>query len=108
MAGYGSRTKPSEGVLQKIYVKCLALKWADGDVSAIVTSDLLGFPRDVADAIARGCKDQHGLQRERLILNSSHTHSGPVIGRMLKPAYPVFTDQQEESSPGTHTSWWRK
>ena len=96
MAGYGARTKPSEGVLQKIYVKCLALKWADGDVSVIVTSDLLGFPHDVADEIARGCKDQHGLSRERLILNSSHTHSAPVIGRMLKPAYPAFTTQQEE------------
>jgi neutral ceramidase len=96
MAGYGNRTRPSEGVLQKIYVKCVALKWADGDVSSIITSDLLGFPRDVADAIARGCESQHGIQRERLILNSSHTHSGPVIGRMLKPAYPVFTNQQEE------------
>jgi neutral ceramidase len=97
MAGYGNRTRPSEGVLQKLYAKCLAVKWGDGEVSAIVTSDLLGFPRDVADEVARGCETRHGLKRERLILNSSHTHSGPVIGRMLKPAYPAFTDQQEQA-----------
>jgi neutral ceramidase len=96
MAGYGNRTRPSEGVLQDLFAKCLALQSGDGNVSVIVTSDLLGFPRDVADAIARQCQTRYGLTRERLLLNSSHTHSGPVVGRMLMPAYPTFTPQQEE------------
>ena len=96
MAGYGARTRPSEGVLQDIYVKALALQSGARDVSVIVTSDLLGFPREVGDAIARECQTRHGLPRERLPLNSSHTHSAPVIGTMLKPAYPVFTPQQED------------
>ncbi|MGH9630564.1 MAG: neutral/alkaline non-lysosomal ceramidase N-terminal domain-containing protein, partial [Bryobacteraceae bacterium] len=94
---YGARTRPSEGVLQKIYVKCLVLEAADGSLSAMVTSDLLGFPRDVSDEIFRACLEKHKLPRERVILNSSHTHSGPVVGRMLRPAYPAFTKQQEEA-----------
>ena len=97
LAGYGARTKPSEGVLQKIYVKCVALQSAEGAASAFVTSDLLGFPRDVADAIALECLNKHKLPRDRLILNASHTHSAPVVGRMLRPAYPAFTKQQEEA-----------
>ncbi len=97
MAGYGARTKPSEGVVEDIFAKCLALEFGSDDVAVIVTSDLLGFPRDVGDAIARECHSRHGLRRERLILNSSHTHSGPVVGAMLKPAYPAFTKQQEEA-----------
>lgn len=96
MAGYGARTRPSEGVLQELHVKCFTFQSAEGKASALVTSDLLGFPRDVADEIARDCLSRYKLPRERLILNSSHTHSGPVVGRMLKPAYPVFTKQQEE------------
>ena len=96
MAGYGARTRPSEGVLQDLYVKGLALKWGDDSTSVIVTSDLLGFPHEVADAIARECHAKYALPRERLVLNSSHTHSGPVIGNMLKPAYPVFSSRQEE------------
>src|SRR5262245_30135185 len=40
LAGYGARTRPSEGVLQKIYVKCVALQSEGGPV-AWVTSDLL-------------------------------------------------------------------
>lgn len=96
LAGYGARTRPSEGILQKIYVKCVALQSEGGPV-AWVTSDLLGFPRDVSDSIASECLDKHKLPRERLILNASHTHSAPVIGHMLRPAYPAFTRQQEDA-----------
>jgi Neutral/alkaline non-lysosomal ceramidase. len=96
MAGYGNRTRPSEGVLQDLFVKCLALQAGDDKVAVMVTSDLLGFPRDVADPIADQCQKRYGLSRDRLLLNSSHTHSGPVVGHMLMPAYPTFTRQQEE------------
>ena len=84
MAGYGARTHPSEGVRQPLFVKALALEDQTGAKSVIVTSDLLGFPRVVAEPIARECQTKLGLSRERLALNSSHTHSGPVIGDMLR------------------------
>ena len=96
MAGYGARTHPSEGVRQPLFVKALALEDQTGAKSVIVTSDLLGFPRVVAEPIARECQGKLGLSRERLALNSSHTHSGPVIGDMLRPAYPAMTAQQQE------------
>ena len=96
MAGYGARTHPSEGVRQPLFVKALALEDQTGAKSVMVTSDLLGFPRVVAEPIARECQAKLGLSRERLALNSSHTHSGPVIGDMLKPAYPTMTAQQQE------------
>src|SRR5436190_1069819 len=96
LAGYGARTRPSEGVLQNIYVKCVALQFQDGPPSAWVTSDLLGFPRDVSEAIVAECSTKHKLPRQRLILNASHTHSAPVVGRMLRPAYPTFAKQQED------------
>jgi Neutral/alkaline non-lysosomal ceramidase, N-terminal len=88
LAGYGARTRPSEGVRQHIFVKALALKDDQGAVTVLVSSDLLGFPREVSDPIAARVEKQFGLPRERLLLNSSHTHSAPVIGHMLLPAYP--------------------
>jgi neutral ceramidase len=97
LAGYGARTRPSEGVLQKIYVKCVALRSGDGAPCAWVTSDLLGFPRDVSEAIVTECAARYKISRDRLILNASHTHSAPVVGRMLRPAYPAFTRQQEDA-----------
>jgi neutral ceramidase len=88
LAGYSARTRPSEGVRQHIFVKALALKDDQGTATVLVSSDLLGFPREVADPIAARVQKQFGLPRERMLFNSSHTHSAPVIGHMLLPAYP--------------------
>jgi len=88
LAGYGARTHPSDGVRQHIFVKALALQDDQGTRSVLVSSDLLGFPREVSDPIAARVQKQFGVPRERLVFNSSHTHSAPVIGHMLLPAYP--------------------
>jgi neutral ceramidase len=95
LAGYGSRTKPSEGVLQDIHAKALALEDETGARTVLVTSDLLGFIKEVSDPIAAGVLKKYGIPRERLALNASHTHSGPVIGNMLRPAYPLTPAQAE-------------
>jgi hypothetical protein len=88
LGGYAARTHVSEGVRQHIFVKALALKDDAGAVSVLVTSDLLGFPGEVSAPIFTRVQQQFGLPRERVILNSSHTHSAPVVGHMLSPAYP--------------------
>jgi neutral ceramidase len=87
MAGYGDRIHPSNSVLRDLYVKALALEAEPGKPSVIVTADLLGFPREISDAIAARCEKQFGLSRDRLILNASHTHSAPVVHRH---AFPIF------------------
>jgi hypothetical protein len=79
MKGYGSRTKPSEGVRQDLYVKALALQDETGATSVLVTSDLHSYTRRMSDTIADAVRTKYGLPRERLILNASHTHGGPAI-----------------------------
>ncbi len=84
MAGFGSRTKPSEGVRQDIYVKALALEDRDKRIFVILTADLVGVERATSDEVAKRC----GLPRERLLLSFSHTHSAPVTTALLgKPGY---------------------
>lgn len=95
LAGFGARTKPSEGVLHPIYVKALALQDETGAINVLVTSDLLGFNRDMAAQVAQQAHSRFGLPRSRLAINSSHTHSGPVTSGVLRPAYP-YDDAQEE------------
>ena len=95
MAGFGSRTKPSEGVRQEIYVRAVALQDAAGKTAVLVTLDLAGIEREMADAIAQGCQARFGLTRDRLVLNVSHTHSGPVAGLVLMPLYDLNDAQRE-------------
>src|SRR6266849_2988619 len=52
MAGYAQRNKPSEGKVQDLYAKALALEDAQGHRVVLVTTDLIGFPRVLADQIA--------------------------------------------------------
>jgi len=80
MAGYAARKRPSEGVRHRLRAKALALEDSRGGRGVLVTADLIGFRRTVADETAGRLERQYGLARERLILNASHTHSGPVVG----------------------------
>jgi hypothetical protein len=94
MAGYAARSKPSEGVLAPIYVKALALEDERRGRVVILTSDLIGFPRSVAEEIAVGALKEYGLNRPQLLLNSSHTHSGPVVWPNLSGMYPMNAEQR--------------
>jgi neutral ceramidase len=103
LAGYGARTKPSEGVLQDIHAKALALADSSGAVTVLVTTDLLGFSRAMADPVAQRVAQRYGVPRERLALSASHTHSAPVTGEVLRPAY-VLDDVQKKNIE-RYTSW---
>src|SRR2546425_10637614 len=79
LAGYDSRTKPSEGVLQDIHAKALALQDDSGVTTVLVTLDLVGIAPSITGGIVERAK-KLGIARERLLLNASHTHSAPGAG----------------------------
>ena len=87
MAGFASRTHSSEGTLHSLWAKALALEDSKGNKAVMISSDLLGFPKDVSDRIRDRIKSKYGLDRAQILLNSSHTHSGPVIGDALMDIY---------------------
>ena len=89
MAGFASRTHQSEGKLHDLWAKALALEDADGKKSVLVTLDLLGLPQKLSEDIRAQLKTQNGLTKENIILNSSHTHSGPVLKEALFDIYPL-------------------
>jgi len=92
MAGYSSRTSPSEGKLHDLWAKALLLEDAEGHRSLLITMDLLGVSKDFSDEVRERLNRRYGLDHSQIILSSSHTHSGPVISRALKYIYPM-TDQ---------------
>lgn len=93
MSGYASRNKPSEGKVHDLYAKALALEDPSGERIVVVTTDLIGFSRTVAEEVAVGVKKNSGLARERLLLTSSHTHTGPVIRDSLITMYDLNPEQ---------------
>jgi neutral ceramidase len=94
MAGYAARTKPSQGVVSPIYAKALAIEDGRKGRVVFVSTDIIGFPRSVAEEIAIAALKKYKLERSQLVLNSSHTHSGPVVWPNLATMY-LFSNEEK-------------
>ncbi|MFL5241932.1 MAG: neutral/alkaline non-lysosomal ceramidase N-terminal domain-containing protein [Gemmataceae bacterium] len=93
MAGYAGRKKPAEGKVHDLKVKALALEDANGKKLVLLTSDLLGLSRALSDEIAEEVMKKAKLSREQIMLTSSHTHCGPVLGGLLSDMYEMPPEQ---------------
>lgn len=96
MSGYADRKHPSEGVLHSLWTKALAIEDDKHGRVVIVTTDLVGLPRAISDAVAARVQSQFGLDRARLLLNSSHTHTGPVIRPNLMTMFDLGEEDKEK------------
>jgi hypothetical protein len=79
MAGYAARKKPAEGKVQELFAKALALQDEQGNKLVFVTLDLIGVPQLMRRAVAAEAEKQFQLPQANLVMNASHTHSGPSL-----------------------------
>ncbi len=77
LAGYASRTSPSQGVAHPLAAKALALADARGHKVVFVTCDIIAFRRSFTDRVTERVKARYGLPREDVVLFASHNHAGP-------------------------------
>ncbi|MBI3472990.1 MAG: neutral/alkaline non-lysosomal ceramidase N-terminal domain-containing protein [Candidatus Solibacter usitatus] len=95
LSGYANRTHPSEGQVHDLWAKALALEDRRGGRVVIVATDLIGLPRAIADAVAVRVLKDYNLERSRLLLNSSHTHTGPMIQGNLENLFELTGGERE-------------
>lgn len=79
MAGYASRTKPSDGVTLDLFAKTLLIEDARQQRLVIFTLDLIGVPRSLRESLTRRIESDHGIKPAFVLINASHTHSGPEL-----------------------------
>jgi len=79
MAGYAARKKPAEGKVQDLFAKALALEDEQGNRLVFVTLDLIGVPQDLRHHVAERAATDFKLPPANLVMNASHTHSGPSL-----------------------------
>ena len=70
---------PSDGVIQDLWAKALAIEAARGAKTVLVTMDLACISKAFADGVAERIAKQWSIPRERVMLNVSHNHSGPLL-----------------------------
>ncbi len=97
MAGYAARDKPATGTTTDLWAKALAIEDSAGKRAVLVTLDLVGVERQLSAPLLEKLCQKHSLERSQIALNCSHTHSGPVVARNLRPMheYSLEKPQQE-------------
>ena len=85
LAGYANRTAPSDGIDTDLFAKALLLDDGNGGRVVIVTMDLIGVTAEIRAYVETEAGRRFGLKPHELLLNASHTHSGPQVApdRML-------------------------
>ncbi len=103
MAGYASRTKPYGKVEQDIYAKALALEDRQGNRAVLLTTDLIGIARAVAEPVCQRIQDKTKLARSQILLSSSHTHSAPSLSLEERPEAGVAPEDAQNLVAYTHS-----
>ena len=77
MAGFGARKKGAEGKSQELFAKALALRDEGGNRVVLVTTDLISIAPSLRSTMEKRVQAAYQLGPDALLLNASHTHSGP-------------------------------
>lgn len=87
MSGYGGRDRPAEGKLTDLWAKAVVIEDPQGKQLVGVGLDLVGIDRDISLAVRKQLCEKHGWELSQIALFTSHTHTGPVVGRNLGAMY---------------------
>ncbi|MCL4691319.1 MAG: neutral/alkaline non-lysosomal ceramidase N-terminal domain-containing protein, partial [Candidatus Hydrogenedentes bacterium] len=77
MGGYFDRTETFTGVKSPVFARALVCATED-DAVAVVTTDLLWMPRNLADAVRETAASRTTLKPEHSLLSAAHNHSAPA------------------------------
>jgi len=109
LAGFSSRsTTPASGTsAYPPQVRALAIHDSAG-TKVIVSADILGFTRELHEQISTLVQsEENEVQPANLMLNASHTHSGPVLRDNLDPEVTYNLSPSQLQIVSAYTDWLR-
>ncbi len=86
LGGRGCSNESSNAVVDPLFAQAAVLKDARGRVLVLVSLDLIGLSRPYGDALRAEIARKLRAPAENIILNCSHTHSGPMMYRDILAA----------------------
>jgi neutral ceramidase len=102
LAGFAIRPQPSTGVLDPLWIRSLYLE--DGPERLLwLHADLLAFDQALADQWRHQLEAETGIPWSRILLSTTHTHSGPATIQLtgcgkVRPTYVKWLQNQARSA----------
>jgi len=96
LGGRGGPETVATKVLDPLFAQVIYLKDGKGAGFVLVSFDLVGLPHDLSDRLRFDIVNELGVEWNLVLLNTSHTHSGPYMIRSLMAGVgPPPTIEQE-------------
>ena len=102
-----ARFKPYEAVLDDLFATALAIQSGDAKPAVLITADLCVLRKPESEELCKVLMEKTGLERQQILLNWSHTHSGPMIGTSDMNRYPI-KDVDLEATKAYTADLWQK
>ncbi len=83
MGGRGGNYTLARQVMDPLYAQIVYIKDGKGIGFALVSFDLVGLPHSLSDQIRQSLVHELGVEWNLILLNTSHTHSGPNMLREI-------------------------
>ena len=87
------------------WAKALVLEDAEGDRGLLLTLDLVGIDRALSVSICRQITERFGLTRNQIAICTSHTHTGPVVGKNLAPMHYALVPESQQQLIDEYAEW---
>ena len=100
-----NRFRPFDGVLDDICAQAMAVAHGEGEPAVLIVADLCVLREPEETAFSQVLVERTGLERRQILLNWSHTHSGPMIGTSDLNRYPVPDEDLKRIEAYTETLW---
>ena len=97
LSGYGSRRTESDGIIQPIWAKALAIGSDTDEPVVLVTVENCGLPDELTEEVSRRVRETTGISRAHFVACFSHTHSAPCLTNAAPFLFSsdIPPDQQE-------------
>ncbi len=79
LSGYGSRRTESDGTIQQIWAKALAIGNDADEPVVLVTVENCGLPDELTEEVSLRIKEKTGISRAHFAACFTHTHSAPCL-----------------------------
>jgi hypothetical protein len=79
LSGYGSRRTESDGIIQRIRAKALAIGSDADEPVVLVMVENCGLPDALTEEVSDRIKEKTGIPRSHFVVCFTHTHSAPCL-----------------------------
>ncbi len=95
--GYATekRYRPFDGIEHDLFAKALAVEDGEGHKAVMITVDLCVMRKPLAERVMARISRRTGLPPDDILVNLSHTHSGPMVGEEDPRCWPLPPEMRE-------------